>query len=311
MAAWPLASYAQQPRSSLRRIGVLTPSSVQFEAQAFVRALQDRGYREGENLALVVVSAEGRLDDLPSLADQMARESFDVLVAVNSPPTRALLATRGSTPVVMAMVSDPIVLGFVENLSRPSGRFTGVLNVGHNLASKRLALLKEAVPAARRVAALFHPDDPITGPQIRELSEIAPSLGLEMSFLPVRDAADVERAFDDARANMPDAYFVVAGQSGTIAARLSELAILHRRPALVVLRSQVLQGGLVAYYADETEHWGRVADQVDRLLRGAAPSEIPIEQATRFNLVLNLRTARQIGLSIPPTLLALADEVIE
>jgi putative ABC transport system substrate-binding protein len=159
-------------------------------------------------------------------------------------------------------LSDPIALGFVENLSRPSGRVTGVANVVHNLAAKRLALLNEAVPAARRVAALFHPDDPITGPQIRELSEIAPSLGLGMSFMPVRDAADVERALDDARANMPDAYFVVAGQSGTIAARLSELAILHRRPALVVLRSQVLRGGLIAYFADETEHWARVADQV-------------------------------------------------
>ena len=281
---------------------MLTPSSAQFDAQMLRRPLGQLGHDDGKNLTLAVVSAEGRLESLPALADQMAAEKFNVLVAVNSPATRALASTHGSTPIVMAMVSDPIALGLVDNLSRPAGRLTGVANVAQNLATKRLALLKEAVPGARKVSALFHPDDPITGPQVRELTEAAPSLGLEVSFLAVRDAPSVERALAEGRVNMPDAYFVVAGQSGTIAARLTELAMLHRRPVMVVVRSQVLSGGLLAYFAEESEHWARVADQVDRLLRGTRPSEIPIEQATKFNLVLNLRTARELGLEFPATL---------
>jgi putative tryptophan/tyrosine transport system substrate-binding protein len=160
-AAWPLAARGQQSGERRRRIGVLTPAPAQFNSETLLRALEQRGHKEGVNLVLAVASAEGRLDRLTSLAEEMSRGEFDVVVTVNTPATRAILAVPGTAPVVMAMVSDPIVLGFVDNLSRPTGRVTGVANMIHDLAQKRLALLKEAAPAVRRVAALFHPDDPI------------------------------------------------------------------------------------------------------------------------------------------------------
>jgi putative tryptophan/tyrosine transport system substrate-binding protein len=309
--ARPLAAGAQQPPERRRRIGVLTPAAAQFHSEPLRRALEQRGHKEGVNIVLAVTSAEGQLDRLPSLAEQMSREEFDVLVAVNTPATRAILAAPGSAPVVMAMVSDPVLLGFGANLSRPTGRVTGVANVAHDLAQKRLALLKEAVPTTRRVTALFNPGDPITEPQRRQIAEVAPSLGLAVSFSPVRDAKEVEKAFREALANGTDAFFVVAGQSAVIAAALVELALRHRLPTAVPNREYVTWGGLMSYGADEIDHWERVADQVDRLLRGASPAQIPIEQPTKFNLVLSLRTAREIGLEFPPTLLARADEVIE
>jgi putative tryptophan/tyrosine transport system substrate-binding protein len=310
-AAWPLAARGQQPGERRRRIGVLTPAPAQFNSETLLRALEQRGHKEGVNLVLAVASAEGRLDRLTSLAEEMSRGEFDVVVTVNTPATRAILAVPGTAPVVMAMVSDPIVLGFVDNLSRPTGRVTGVANMIHDLAQKRLALLKEAAPAVRRVAALFHPDDPINEPQRRQIAQAAPSLGLEVSFLPVREAKEVESAFREALASRADAFFVVAGQSGVIAAPLVELSLRHRVPAAVPLREHVRWGGLMSYSADEVDHWERVADQIDRLLRGASPAQIPVEQPTKFNLVLNLRTAREIGIEFPPTLLARADEVME
>ena len=212
-AAWPLAARGQQSGERRRRIGVLTPGPAQFNSEALLRALEQRGHKEGVNLVLAVASAEGRLDRLTSLAEEMSRGEFDVVVTVNTPATRAILAVPGTAPVVMAMVSDPIVLGFVDNLSRPTGRVTGVANMIHDLAQKRLALLKEAAPAVRRVAALFHPDDPINEPQRRQIAQAAPSLGLEVSFLPVREAKEVESAFREALASRADAFFVVAGQS--------------------------------------------------------------------------------------------------
>jgi len=282
-AAWPLAARGQQSGERRRRIGVLTPAPAQFNSETLLRALEQRGHKEGVNLVLAVASAEGRLERLTALAEEMSRGEFDVVVTVNTPATRAILAVPGTAPVVMAMVSDPIVLGFVDNLSRPTGRVTGVANMIHDLAQKRLALLKEA----------------------------APSLGLEVSFLPVREAKEVESAFREALASRADAFFVVAGQSGVIAAPLVELSLRHRVPAAVPLREHVRWGGLMSYSADEVDHWERVADQIDRLLRGASPAQIPVEQPTKFNLVLNLRTAREIGIEFPPTLLARADEVME
>jgi putative tryptophan/tyrosine transport system substrate-binding protein len=308
---WSSFARAQQPAERVRRVGVLTPSLVQLNREVLQRALEQRGHKEGVNLLLIIMSADGQLERLASLVEQIAREELDVIVAVNSPTTRAILAAPGSTPVVMAMVSDPIVLGFVDSLSRPGGRVTGVANVIQDLAQKRLALLKEAVPRLRRVTALLHPDDPITEPQRQQIADIAPSLGLQVDFVPVRNSKEVEEAFWQGLAAKTDAFFVVAGQSGVIAARLVELARQHRVPAAVPIREQVRWGGLMSYSADEVDHWERVAIQVDRLLRGASPSQIPVEQPTKFNLVLNMRTAREIGVEFPANLLARANEVIE
>jgi putative tryptophan/tyrosine transport system substrate-binding protein len=294
-----------------RRIGVLTPSLAQFDREALRRGLERRGHVEGSTVVFQVSSAEGRIDRLPMLAEAMAREELDVVIAVNSPAVRAILETAIAAPVVMGMVSDPVALGAVSSLSRPGRRITGVSNVSQDLATKRLALLKEAAPSVTRVAAFFHPGDPITEPQRREISVAAPALGLTVSFFPVQNAKETEAAFEAARSRGVDAVFVVAGQSGTFAPTVAELALRHRLPSAVALRQHVEAGGLMSYFADLAEHWDRVASQVDRVLRGAAPEELPIEQPSKFELVVNARTARTIGIAPPPTFLARADEVIE
>jgi putative tryptophan/tyrosine transport system substrate-binding protein len=300
-----------QTKQKLNRIGVLTPASVQFDREAFRRALVRRGYVEGSTITLSVVSAEGRLERLPSLAQRLGSENIDLIVAINSPAVRAILATATTVPLVMGMVSDPVVLGLASNLSRPDRRMTGVLNVSHDLATKRLALLKEAAPRVARVAAFYHPDDPITAPQREEISAAAPRLGLNVSFFPVRNAEETRAAFGDAHTGGVDALFVLAGQSGTIGVVLAELGLRHRLPAAVTLRQQVEGGALMSYFADLAEHWDRLASQVDRVLRGAAPEDLPFEQPSKFELVVNARTARAIGLDLPSSILARADEVIE
>jgi putative ABC transport system substrate-binding protein len=301
---------AAQP-ARLRRIGVLTPSLAQFDREALRRALEQRGYVEGSTVVFQVSSADGRLERLPILAEEMARAEPDLVIAVNSPAIRAILATAIGVPIVMGMVSDPVALGFVPSLSRPGRRLTGVINVSQDLATKRLALLKEAAPSVTRVAAFFHPGDPITEPQRREISAAAPALGLTVSFFPVRTAEETEAAFAEALSRGVDAVFVVAGQSTAFAPTVAEMALRHRLPSAVALRQQVEAGGLMSYFADLAEHWDRVASQVDRLLRGAAPEDLPIEQPSKFELVVNARTARVIGLALPASVLARADEVIE
>jgi putative ABC transport system substrate-binding protein len=309
LARAPGRGVAQPAR--LRRIGILTLFLAQFDREALRRALEQRGHVEGATVVFQVRSADGRLDRLPILAEEMASDEPDLIIAINSPAVAALLATSIGVPVVMGMVSDPVALGFVSSLSRPGRRVTGVTNVSQDLATKRLALLKEAAPSVTRVAAFFHPDDPVTEPQRREIAAAAPALGVAVSFFPVRNAAETAAAFEEALSRRVDAVFVVAGQSSAFAPTVAELALRHRLPSAVPLRQQVEAGGLLSYFADLAEHWDRVASQVDRLLRGAAPEDLPIEQPSKFELVVNARTARTLGLALPASIIAGADEVIE
>ena len=295
----------------MRLLGVLTPALAQFDRQALTRALKQLGHREKMDFILEIRSADGRLSRLPELAARMANDRLDLVIAVNGPAVRAALSSGLSCPIVMAMVSDPLALGFVTSLSRPGGRVTGVANLTHDMAAKRLSLLKEIAPRTRRVIALFNPDDPITTPQRREIEMVAPMLGFTVAFSAIRGEPDVEPVLSKAAAGGVEAVFLIAGQTGAFASKIAESALRYRMPTAMVLKSHVEAGGLMSYFASRSEHWNRVAYLIDRLLKGAKPEDLPIEQPTKFELVINLKTARALSLEIPPQLIARVDEVIE
>jgi putative ABC transport system substrate-binding protein len=311
-AAWPLAASAQQSER-IRRIGMLTPSDAAGRRGALVAALDGLGYREGQNLVLEVRSADGRLDRLPALAEELTRAGVEVIVAVNTPGTQAAIASGTKIPIVMALVGDPVGSGFVPNLNRPGGTVTGVSNAAGQIAGKRLALLKSAIPAARRIAVFTHAGDPVSAVQVREVEAAAGTLGVELKVFPVVESRDdIERAVAAAIDWRAQAVFRILAQPAPGLSRFqAELLLRHRLPAMLANPLDVQNGGLMCYFADLSEHWRHVADYVDRILKGAVPGDLPIMLPTKFQLVLNLRTARALGHEFPPSILALADKVIE
>jgi putative ABC transport system substrate-binding protein len=264
-----------------------------------------------DRLIIDVRSADAALDRLPALAEDLVRTAPDVILAVNTPGSRAVIDTGTRIPIVMAVVGDPVSLGFVDNLARPGKNVTGISNVAADLTAKRLALFKEAVPSLVRVAVLYHPDEPIARIQMQELESPARALGVECRFVPVRSIEDLERAFDAAAAWGAHGVFRLAGQAITLAAQTSELALRHRMPLMALQGADVRGGALISYFANQSELYRRAAVYVDRILKGTAPGALPIEQPTRFELFVNIRTARALGIVIPQTVLLRADEVVE
>lgn len=308
----PSVARAQQGER-LRVVGMLDPSDAQWRRRGLLQALEKLGYREGQNLTLEVRAADGKLERLPSLADELVRANVDVIVALNTPGTQAAIDTKTRIPIVMALVGDPVGSGFVPNLNRPGGSVTGVSNAAGHIAGKRLAVLKQALPDARRIAVFTHPDDPIRIPQLREVEEVSATLGLETKVFPVVESRDdIERAINAAVEWRADAVFRILAQAGVPFAKVqAELLLQHRLPAMLGTRFDVENGGLMTYYADLSEQWTLIASYVDRILKGAAPGELPVALPTKFQLVLNLKTVRALGLTIPAGVLAIADDVIE
>lgn len=301
---------AQQTRR-VHRVGVLTPVAGQWQGLVFRNAMRELGYEEGVNLILIERDAHNRLDTLPQLASDLVREGVDVIVSVNTPGARAAIGATKIIPVVMSVVADPVSMGLVASLARPGGNATGVSNLGRDLTEKRLQLLKETVPAANRIAILLNPDDPIVNPQTEDAKHAAGRLGIETRLFPARSVHDIEPAFA-AMAQWPaQAIFRLAGQALPVSGPTIELAYRHRLPAMLLTKDEVAAGALMSYDADRSETFRRTAYFVDRIIKGDKPSDLPIEQPTRFELVINLRTARGLGLTIPPAILARADEVIE
>lgn len=284
----------------------MTPS----ELEGFRRGLRERGWIEGRNLVIDVRSSGGRFEPLLDLARDLARDC-DVILTPTTPPTRAAMQATKTVPIVMAAIGDPVGLGFVSSLSRPGGNVTGVSNVAADLTAKRLALLREALPAIRRVAVLFHPDEPIVGLQRRDLEPAARSLEVELSYAAVRANSDLEPAFRAFLAARPDAIFRLAGQAFVVGPQTAALALRQRLPAMLLTAQEVEAGALMSYWTDHVEHYRQAALHVDRILRGTPPGELPIEQPTRFELAFNLRTARALGVSLPQSLLLRADRVVE
>lgn len=276
------------------------------------QGLSEFGWIEGRNLAFELRFAEGNLDRLPQLADDLVRANVDVIVTGSS---RGALAAKNATstiPIVMVVIGDPVQGGLIASLARPGGNLTGVAALGQVLNVKRLELLKEALPGVKRVAVLTNPTSPYTEPFIGESEAGARALGLEVRVVEARDPGDLDKAFGaivngraDALMVLPDPMFI------THRRRILELTTEYRLPSTFGERESVHAGGLMFYGANLPDMYRRATIYVDKILKGAKPADLPVEQPTTFELAINLRTARALGLDVPATLLARADEMIE
>jgi putative tryptophan/tyrosine transport system substrate-binding protein len=307
--AAPRAAWAESARPY--RIGVLTPAAQQWEPQVFRDGLRSLGYVEGQNIVIDVRSAEGSLDRLAGLAAELAGSRPDVIVAVNTPGARAAIDSIKTIPIVMTVVGDPVGSGLVNSLSRPGGNATGLSNLSAELAAKRLSILKEFVPDAERVAMLFNPQDPVTVPQIADTEGVGRSIGVALRRFPVTEIAELNVVFERLAEWRAQAAMWLAGQVAALEQRSVEPALRARLPVMYVLKRNVRVGGLVSYFADNSDLFRQTAVYVDKILKGAKPADLPVQQPTRFELTINLKTAKAIGLAVPPSMLALADEVIE
>jgi len=308
------SAQAQQPKK-VRRIGylsVLSPSSDSARFEAFLRGLRALGYIEGQSMIIEFRYAEGKLARLPDLAGQLARAKVDVIVVGGSTAIRAMKNATKVIPIVMAHGSDPVALGYVASLARPGGNITGLTHMAPELGSKRLELLKEMIAGLSRVAVLTDPGTGGHGPQIRELELAAPTLGLTLRAVEVRAPNELETAFSAMTAGRAGAFISLQQPTlDRLRGRIVDLAAKNRLPAVYPNSEYVETGGLISYAADIVSMFRRTASYVDKILKGTNPADLPVEQPTKFELVINLKTAKQIGLTIPPNVLARADRVIK
>jgi putative ABC transport system substrate-binding protein len=309
----PPAANAQRSGQAVYTIGVLMPQRLEDTPHyaSFLDMLRQLGYQNDRNLRIILRSADGQLALLPSLAVELVAAKVDVVVAINGPGSSAAIRATKTIPIVMVAVGDPIGSGFVSNLARPGGNVTGTSNMVAELGSKRLAVMKELVPNAKRIAALFNPDDFITERQRREMEAAAPSLKTEVRFFPVRVAEDLPKAFKNIHAWHADAGLWLLGQQHAFQRGSIKLAAKHHLPLMITFREYVEAGGLISYLSDSIEVHKRAAVFVDRILKGAKPGDLPIEQPTKFELMINLKTAKMLGIKIPQSLLVRADRVVE
>ena len=308
---------AQQPKK-VPRIGYLSnadPASESARSEAIRLALRELGYIEGQNIAIEYRYAEGKLDRFPELAAELVRLKVDIIVVAGGDPAirAAKNATKTIPIVMMGGGVDPVEAGLVESLARPGGNVTGITNLSRELGGKRLELLKEAVPKLARVAVLYDPANPGS---VREVKEVLPvaarALGLTIQPWEVRAADDFEKVFAALNKQRPDGLYVAGGPlMSANQKRIVGFALKSRLPSVYQHREAVDAGGLMSYGADLADSYRRVAYYVDRILKGAKPADLPVEQPTKFELVINLKTAKQIGLTIPPEVLARADKVIK
>jgi putative ABC transport system substrate-binding protein len=307
---------AQQAKK-VPRIGYLlpgNPTSESTHSEAIRLALRELGYIEGQNIAFEYRYADGKRQRFPEFAAELVRLKVDIIVVSGgNSPARALKNATKTIPIVMTGGSDPIEAGLVESLARPGGNVTGLTNFARELGGKRLELLKETVPKLSRVAVLYHPGNTS---QVREVKEILPVTArvLKLTVQPwgVSDADDFEHAFARFNKERPDALYALSGtQMSAYYGRIAGFALKSRLPSIYNNREAVDAGGLIFYGADLVDGYRRVAHYVDRILKGVKPADLPVEQPTKLELVLNLKTAKQIGLTIPQSVLARADKVIK
>jgi len=310
----PLAAEAQQA-GKVYHIGLLTAQSRETSTaswDSFRQGLRDLGWEDGRNIVIEARFADGKFDRLPALAEELLNLKVSLIVAANSPGARAAISATKTVPIVMVEVGDPVATGFVTNLARPGGNVTGISLMLLDLTQKRLALLKEAVPRATRIAVIMNPDDPIIPMQWREAEVAAGRLGVRLQRLDIRNAGDLRRAFGAAVKDKADAVLRLADPlAGMLNAETVELATRHRLPTMLRNRLEVEAGGLMSYYPNARDYYRQAASYVDKILKGAKPGDLPIEQPTRLELVINLKTAKALGLTIPQSLLGRADVIIQ
>ena len=313
-AAWPLAARAQQPIPTIGFLHSQSPEALADALPGFRQGLKEAGYSEGENVAIEYRWAENQLDRLPALAGDLVRKGVAVIVAGGGSATPlAAKAVTTAIPVVFNMGDDPVKLGLVPSLSRPGGNLTGVNFFAVELTAKRLELLRELVPGAARVAVLVNPANPADSePIVHDAQAAARAMGLQILVLGATSSKEIDAAFATLARERPDALLVGTGPPLTARrVRLAQLAAYHKIPAIYALRQTVEIGGLISYGASLREAYRQVGIYSGRILKGASPSDLPVVQSTKFELVINLLTAKLLGLDVPPSLLARADEVIE
>ncbi len=316
LLAAPLCAGAQQPKK-VPRIGLVSPFSPSDTAlwhQAFRQGLRDLGWVEGKNISIEYRYAEGRNDRLPDLAADLVRLKVDIIVASISTDALAARNATRTIPIVMASAGDPVASGLVESLARPGGNITGLSQIAPELAGKRLELLKEIVPKLSRVAVLWNPQNPASSSTLswKELQLPARELGVQLHSLEVRSANDFAKAFKDATRARAGALFIMPDPvfAGDLK-RIADFAAKSRLPSIFHLREFVHSGGLLAYGVDRSDMFRRAATYVDKILKGAKPADLPVEQPTRFELVVNLKTAKTLGLTLPQSIMVRADQVIQ
>jgi putative ABC transport system substrate-binding protein len=311
-AAWPLAARAQQP-GKLPTVGFLgaDPSIESKRVLAFVQRLRELAWIDGRNLAIEYRWAEGRNERYTEAAAELVRLKVDVIVTIATPATLAAKQATAVVPIVFGAVSDPVGTGLAASLARPGGNITGLANQISDTAGKKLEFLREVVPGLRRLAILAHVGNPASVLEMGEAQAAARKLGLEVTTSEIRRAEDIAPAFEALRERADALYLCPDPLMNTNRTRINILAVGARLPTMHGVREYVEAGGLMSYGVNLPDQFRRVADIVDRILRGAKPADIPVEQPTKFDLIINLTTAKALGLTIPDSFLLRADEVIE
>jgi ABC-type uncharacterized transport system substrate-binding protein len=312
-AAWPLAVRAQQSAKlpTIGFLGPLTPSAQSEWTAAFVQRLRELGWIEGRTVSIEYRWGEGRTDHLAEIAAEFVRRKVDVIITAG---TAAVSATKQATPVipiVFATAGDPVGTGLVASLARPGGNVTGLSNQSADLPGKRLDLLRELIPKLRRLAILANIGSPIGVLEMGEVQTAAHTLGLEVVKVGIRKAEDVGPAIEALTGRAEAMYVVTDPLVNTNRIRINSLALGTGLPTMHGEMAYVQAGGLMAYGPNFPDLFRRAGDYADKILRGAKPADIPVEQPTKFDLAINLKTAKALGIEVPPSLLAIADEVIE
>jgi putative ABC transport system substrate-binding protein len=312
--AWPIAARAQQA-GKVHRIGVLETISTTLNVANFYalrEGLRQLGYAEGQNLVIEYRSADGRDDRFPGLARELLALKVDVIVTRGTPAAKAVKNATSTVPVVMMASGDPVGVGLVTSLARPGGNITGLSAIVGELSPKRLELIREIVPGLARIAVLANTSNDAVRRDWARIETAARSLGVQSQLLDLRESDALGPTFDDASARRADALVVVIDAiTQANQQRIVDLAMKHRLPAIYSSREFVDAGGLISYGVSYPDLYRRAATYVDKILKGTKPADLPVVQPTKFELVINLKTAKALGLTIPDKLLALADEVIE
>jgi len=311
--AWPLAARAQQP-GKLPTIGLLGATTPVVESQrvaVFVQRLRELGWIEDRTIAIEVRWAEGRTERFGEIADELVRLKVDVIVTAGTASVIAAKQATSVIPIVFATAGDPVANHLVASLARPGGNVTGLSGQVVDTASKRLELLRKVLPGLRRLAIMGNVDNPFAVLDMREVQATARMVGLEATTFEIRRAEDIAPAFEVLKGRADALYVPPEPLVNTNRVRINTLALGARLPTMHGLREYVEAGGLMSYGPSALDQYRRAADYVDKILRGAKPADIPVEQPTKFDLVINLTTAKALGLQIPDKLLAIADEVIE
>jgi ABC-type uncharacterized transport system substrate-binding protein len=309
----PCCSAQAQQLSKVPRIGYLAAGSAlsaHSRIEAFRQGLRALGYVEGKNIVIEYRNAAGKLDQVPRNAVELVRLKVDVIVTAGPSDTRAAKEATSTIPIVMAQDGDPVGNGFVASLARPGGNITGLSRLAPELSGKQLELLKETIPRLTRVAVLVNSTEPGNAKSLREMELAAGAFGVKLQYLDILASKDIETSFQTARKDHADAVLVLSGPILTQRKQIADLALTSQLPAIYDRQEFVDAGGLMSYGVSISDLDRRAATFVDKILKGTKPTDLPVEQPTKFEFIINLKTAKRIGLTIPPNVLARADKVI-